>query len=94
MSQLSLAEVIADLRKELERAIEQGAEKKLRFEAGVIEVELSVQVEAKAEGGVKFWVVNLGASADASQTHKLKIPLKPVSADGKPVLTGGTTIPS
>ena len=92
MRQLPLAEVIADLRKELEQAIDQAAEQKLRFEPGVIEVELSVQIEAKGEAGVKFWVVTVGASAGQSRTHTIKIPLKPVSADGKPVLTGGDTI--
>jgi hypothetical protein len=92
MSQLSLVEVIADLRRELEQAIEQAAEQKLRFEAGVIEVELSVQIEATGNAGIKFWVVGVGAAAGQSRTHTIKIPLKPVTADGRPVLTGGSSI--
>jgi hypothetical protein len=94
MSQLSLAKVIADLRKELELAIDQAAEKELRFEAGVIEVELSVEIEAKGEAGIQFWVVSIGGGVDRSRTHTIKIPLKPVTADGKPVLTGGKAVPS
>ena len=91
-SQLSLVEVIADLRRELEQAIEQAAEQKLRFETGVIEVELSVQIEATGKAGFKFWVVDIGAAGGQSRTHTIRIPLKPVTADGKPVLTGGSTI--
>jgi hypothetical protein len=94
MKKLPLAAVIGDLRKELEQAIEQAAEQKLRFETGVIEVELSVEVEAKAGGGIRFWVVSLGASVDRSSTHTIRIPLKPVTADGRPVLTGGSTLPT
>ena len=94
MSRLPLAEVIAELRRELEKSIDQAAEKQLRFEVGVIEVELTVEVEAKADGGVRFWVVSIGGSAAQTRTHTIKIPLKPVARDGHPILTGGNTLPT
>jgi hypothetical protein len=94
MAKLSLAKVIGDLRSELELSIAQAAEKNLKFETGTIEVELTVEIEAAGEAGVHFWVVNIGGSGSRTSTHKITIPLTPVTLDGKPVLTGSTDVPT
>ena len=56
-----------------------------------VEVEQSVQ----GQGGIKFWVVELGAGAGEKDKaiHKVTIPLKPVRADGQPVRTGSDKKP-
>lgn len=94
MSKFALAEVIGDLRKELSDAVTQAAGESIRFQAGEIEVELSVEVEVKAGGGIQFWVVNIGGSAGRTRSHTIKIPLKPVDANGNPILTGGSAFPT
>ncbi len=93
MTHLSLAQVIGDLRKELEQAITQAAEEELRFETGEISVELTVQVEAAGKAGIRFWVVDIGTDVSRTKTHTIKIPLKPVTKGGGKILTGGLPSP-
>jgi hypothetical protein len=86
MSGIALAQAVQDLRQELTSALEEGRGKNLRFKPGQIELELGVEVtmEAGAKGGVKFWVVELGADGKTGRvgTHKLKLSLQPVDKDG------------
>jgi Trypsin-co-occurring domain 2 len=63
---IELAEVIGELRPELQEAINAGEGEQLRFELGPVELEPTVAVEKGGGGGVKvrFWVLELGGSAD------------------------------
>lgn len=97
MEQVGLTEAIAALREEVSSAIEAGVSESLRFEVGEVTIEFEVAVERQrgGEGGLNIWVLTLGGQASRSQTHthRLTVPLKPVAADGQPVLTGETRIP-
>jgi len=90
---IELAEVIQELRSELQRTMKEGEGEGLRFEVQDLELELQVAVTKSVTGGgegsakVKFWVFEAGTSgkAEASwgteRTQKLKLKLKPVSAE-------------
>lgn len=87
---IELASAIANLRKQLQKAIKEGEGQDLRFAVQDIEVELKCLV--KSEGGrglgVKFWVINAEAKRkianETVQTVKLKLRL--VGKDGGEVL--------
>ena len=98
---IGLQEMITALRKELVESIIASQSEGLRFEVGEItmefhiEVERSTEIKGGAKGGIKFWVVELGAAelgagagAKDKTIHKVTIPLKPVRRDSQPVLTG------
>jgi hypothetical protein len=97
LNRIELKDSIAALRKELTESIIASQGEGLRFEVGEVMLEFHVEVERSVEGkgGIKFWVVELGAgAADKDKAiHKVSIPLKPVRRDGKPVLTGSNEIP-
>lgn len=90
---IGLQEAIAALREELIDSVLAAKGERLRFQVGEINMEFQVEVERNigATGGLKFYVVELGASGTEKDKsmHKVVIPLKPVRADGKPILTGG-----
>ncbi len=94
---IGLQEAIAALRTELIEAVMASQGEKLRFEVGEITMEFQIEVERsmEAKGGLKFYVVDLGAGGTekAKDVHKVVIPLKPVRADGKPILTGSDDVP-
>lgn len=97
LKRIGLQETIAALRSELIDSIVASQGEALRFEVGEVKVEFQIEVErsATAKGGIKFWVVELGAdeAEKAKATHKVTIPLKPVRRDGKPILTGSNEVP-
>ncbi|MBF6045461.1 hypothetical protein GO001_09530 [Streptomyces sp. NRRL B-1677] len=78
---IELANVIRDLREELERAVVAAEGEVLRFELGMIELEVSVALErtGHAEAKVRFWVVESGAEAamGATSTQRITLALKP-----------------
>ena len=78
---IELADVIADLRDELDVARRRGFGEDLRFELGPVELEVSVAVQKDAGGNakVKFWVVELGADGKVSSTatQRIKLTLNP-----------------
>ncbi len=92
LERIGLKEAIAALREELIESVIASQGERLRFEVGEITMEFQVEVERSidAKGGLKFYVVDLaaGGTEKAKHVHKVVIPLKPVRADGKPVLTG------
>lgn len=96
MKRIGLREAIAALRAELTDSILASKEEELRFEVGEINLEFHVEVERTTEGqgGIRFWVVELGSdiSKKTSDIHKVTIPLKPITQGGGPVLTGNTGI--
>jgi hypothetical protein len=93
MSDIPLANAIADLRSELEKAIAEGVGHDIRFKPGPIELELSLEIkkEGSGKGSVKFWIVDLGGeikSANA-QMHKIKLNLQLVDKEGRDLLISG-----
>lgn len=60
-----------------------------------MEFQIEVERSAEAKGGIKFWVVELGAGGAVKDkdVHKVVIPLKPVNIrrgtnNPEPILTG------
>jgi hypothetical protein len=84
-----LAEWIQALRAELEQAQQAGAGRQLQFTVGPLdlEFEMAVSREAGGEGGIKFWVLSLGASGKrvGETTQRVKLTLNP-KVDGRPLI--------
>jgi len=95
MERIGLKDAIAALRTELGESILAASDEEFRFQVGEISLEFKVEVERTSEvsGGIKFWVVEAGGkgSLASTTTHTVIIPLKPVTVDGRPVLTGRRT---
>jgi hypothetical protein len=89
-SDIPLADVIRELRRELLAAMKAGEGESLRFEVQDLEIEVQVVVtrggEASAGGGVKFWVLNaesnVSAKYESSRIQKLTLKLRPKTDDG------------
>lgn len=98
LKKIGLKETLEALRIELSEAILVSEGKEIRFEVGEIELEFQVVVEQseKTQGGIKFWVIEMGGDVTNknAMVHKIKIPFKPVWKDGSPVWTGSDEIPS
>jgi hypothetical protein len=96
---VELADVIAQLRNELGRAMADGAGNGLRFQAESLELELTVGVERSREPGVKvrFWVFDAQGTARSAHaaTQRLTLTLKPVHGDApdSPALISGAELP-
>lgn len=80
-----LAEAIMAIRAELTEAVDEGAG--LRFRAGPVELEFTLDVHTDAEGKVKVWLLPwLGAEAGAGHSvasaQRLKVTLQPIEPDG------------
>ncbi|MEL5956618.1 trypco2 family protein [Streptomyces sp. CLV115] len=92
---IELATVIQDLREELERAVVAAEGEELRFELGVIELEMSVALERSGRAGskVRFWVVETTAeaTASASSTQRIKLALQPTLAGSDKTFISGVT---
>jgi hypothetical protein len=97
INKVGLRETLEALRIELSESILVSEGKQIRFEVGEIELEVQFVVEKSKDGkgGVKFWVVEMGGGASEKNAtiQRLKIPLKPIWKDGKPVWTGSDDIP-
>ncbi len=87
-SEIPLADVIRQLRRELMGAIEAGKGEGLRFEVQDLEVEMQVVVskggsgELGGEGGVELWVIGkaggkVAAQYESSQIQKVTLKLRP-----------------
>ena len=87
MGNIELSEMLGQLREELLKARGQSEGSELKFLIEDIEIELQVVTTkgGKFGSGVKFWVFNADAEANASRanTQKLKLKLKPVAPDGR-----------
>ncbi|MFZ3324736.1 MAG: trypco2 family protein [Methylocella sp.] len=85
---IPLAQTIEDLRSELLKALKEGETQPLHFRLKPIELELQLAITTSSggKGGVRFWVVELGANAEMKReaTHKLKLVLEPVGLNGEP----------
>jgi hypothetical protein len=95
---IELAEVIGELRRELQQAMNAGEDEPLRFELGPVELEATIAVEKGGSGGakVRFWVIELGGDVKASQssTQRIKLAFQPrLAATGKtPLISGEETL--
>jgi len=85
---ISLAELLATLRKELDDAAKAGEGSDTRFRFNEIELELQVVTAkgGKGGGGVKFWVYNANAEVNASEARTQRLNLKFTPEDAA---TGG-----
>jgi hypothetical protein len=96
---VELADFIADLRGELERAIWLGENKPLTFELGTIELELAVVAERenKPNGKIKLWVLEAGAETRrrsmTTQTVRLKLEPQLRDRPGQKVHVHGGELP-
>ena len=97
MNRLSLNDTIGAIRSELAQSILAAQDEEIRFELGEIDLEFQIEIERNAEGsgGIRFWIVEFGAKASQSSTvtHRVSLKLKPISNDGRPILTGAQEIP-
>lgn len=88
MEKIGLVETIEALRSELAVAVEKAKGQEIQFPIGSIQLEFQVGVtwDAEAKGGVKFWVLELGASGSYANESVQKVTLNlqaPVDIDGK-----------
>jgi hypothetical protein len=78
---IELAELIQQLRQELDRARQASETEELKFELGPIDLETTVALERQggAGGRIRFWVVDLEADARAASTknQRIKLTLRP-----------------
>ncbi len=84
-SGIPLVETIEALRAQLSEAVAAGADQEIQFPLDGVELEFHVGVTRSIEGtgGVRFWVVELGASAsyEVESVHTVKVSLgAPVDA--------------
>ncbi len=88
---IPLADLLIELRRELEEARRAGEDQNLRFRVESVEVELKVTVskDAEAGAGFKFWVINGDAkgkiAAESVQTLRLKLDPLVSDTQGNPV---------
>lgn len=79
---IGLAEAIGLIRSELQRAAQAGEGARLAFKPTAVEVEFEVAFSQAAgvEGGIKVWVLSLGAKGEQSTSHtqRLTVTFEPV----------------
>ena len=84
---LPLVDFIGALRSDL-RAAALARDPELQFNVGPVTVEFTLMThhEGGGKAGVRFWVVEAGASASVANesTQKVTLELTPVSASGEP----------
>ena len=94
--EVTVADLIYQLRGDLYRAAWHGEGKDPRFVVGPIELELAVVVDASrgGSGKARLWVVDVSAEGKrATQTtHRIRLTLQPVGPDGKPSQISGQTM--
>lgn len=78
---IELADVIGELREELDRARLSADGSALRFGLGPVELEVTVALdrEGKTGGKVRFWVAEVGAEGKvaSTSTQRIKLTLLP-----------------
>jgi hypothetical protein len=92
-SEIGLVDVVQALRTELARASSEAVDAPVQFPVGQVTLEFQVGVtrSAEAKGGVRFWVLELGASAGVASESVQKVTIvlePPVDADGRPIKVG------
>src|SRR4051794_8686207 len=86
---IELADVLSELRSELDRARLEAEGSALRFGLGPVELEVTVALsrEGKAGGKVKFWVaeVNAEGKLSSTSTQRIKLTLNPTLGEADSV---------
>ncbi|MBO7936463.1 trypco2 family protein [Streptomyces antibioticus] len=92
---IELADMIRELRTQLNTALADGEGEALRFELGPVEIEASVAVtrEAGADAKVRLWVIDAGASGryGHAETQRITLtltPRTPTTPSGTVLITG------
>jgi len=90
MEKIGLVETIDALRSELAGAVEKAQGQEIQFPIGSVQLEFQVGVtwDTEVKGGVKFWVLELGASGSYANESVQKVTLNleaPVDAEGRAV---------
>ncbi len=90
MEKIGLVETIDALRTELAAAVENAQGQEIQFPIRSVQLEFQVGVtwDVEAKGGVKFWVLELGAGGSYTNESVQKVTLNleaPVDAEGKAV---------
>ena len=88
--EIPLVETIESLRTQLSELVAAGHDQEIQFPVDGVDLEFHVGVTRGASGtaGVRFWIVELGASGayEAESIHKVKVSLgAPVDAEGQTV---------
>jgi Trypsin-co-occurring domain 2 len=88
MAEIGLGKVIDALHSELATAVKKAQGQEIKFPIGSVQLEFQVGVtwDAEAKGGVKFWVLELGASGSYAKESVQKVTLNlgaPVGPDGE-----------
>jgi hypothetical protein len=82
-SNIGLAEMIENLRTELESSVKSGKGRAVAFDVDKVELELKVSISRKKGGevGIAFWVVKAGGNLEGAQdnSHTFNLTLLPVS---------------
>jgi hypothetical protein len=92
---VELAELIQQLRRELTAAMAAGDGEQLRFEAGPVQLELTVAIQKSVDPSarVRFYVLDAGASArrGSTVTQRIMLTLDPrrVDSPDRPPLISG-----
>jgi hypothetical protein len=79
---VGLAAAIAALREELQTAVNEGADKPMRFKLAPVDLSLQVEVTNEAGGKIGWRVLGLGASHTSATTQTLTLRLEPVWKQG------------
>jgi hypothetical protein len=90
MEKIGLGETIEALRLELAEAVKKAEGQEIQFPIGSVQLEFQIGVtwDAESTGGVKFWVLELGASGKYANESVQKVTLNleaPVDINGEPV---------
>jgi hypothetical protein len=88
-----LAEVIGQVRDELEQAQRDGEGRDLKFSVEKVNLEFAVQVRREGNGRAELRIGVLtaggGGTAAKDRTHTIQIELKPQGRDGNPNISVG-----
>lgn len=82
---IGLADFIAELRAELDKARQRAAATetwKLVLKEAELEVAFTTSKEAGAKGGVRFWVYEAGVEGKVASEHVQKVTLRLVPSEG------------
>lgn len=89
-----LGETISAIRAQLRQALEEGGDQSVKFRAGPLELEFSIEVhkdgEAKARILVLPWSAEARAGGGSDRLHRIKLTLQPVDDAGGDALIAGT----
>jgi len=70
---LSLSELINDVANELRIAKSLSTSKDPVMEFSECELELQVNIAVEGNGGIKFWIIDIGGGAKKEKTHTIKV---------------------